>query len=113
MMCLNFHKDGREILCKDSPKPKKKNSKSSYDKIARLVIIHRMIKNGNYPSSERIINTCRNKLELDGYTESTKCRDLDFLRDFFRAPLEYDHFQRGYYYTDKNFKIDFDKMDWV
>ena len=32
-------------------------------------------------------------------------RDIDFLRDRYNAPLEYDEKKRGYYYTDPTFFI--------
>ncbi len=35
----------------------------------------------------------------------TAQRDIDFLRDRMRAPLEYDALQRGYYYTEPTFML--------
>jgi predicted DNA-binding transcriptional regulator YafY len=32
-------------------------------------------------------------------------RDLDYLRDMYHAPIEYDTHHRGFYYTEKNFFI--------
>ena len=112
-LCPHFSKDGREIICKDSPKKEVKNKKSTNDRIFRLIVIHQMVKKGGYPTSEEIINACCTRLELEGYSAATKSRDFDFLRDYFRAPLEFDPFHKGYYYTDKNFTIDFDKITWI
>jgi hypothetical protein len=112
-MCYNFHKDGREIICKDSPKPKKENSKSTNLRFDRLILIHRMIKRGAYPKLEEIVNACRYELGMGTCSESTVNRDLAILRNRFGAPIKYDAYSKGYYYTDKKFTIDFDSLDWV
>ena len=67
--------------------------------IERLIIIHNLIKSGQYPNNARMRNHYRVQT---GYEvgEATINRDIDTLRVYFKAPLEYDRSRGGYYYTD-------------
>lgn len=109
-MCMNFHKDGREIICKDTPKPKEKKTRTTNLKIDRLILIHKMVKSGCYPSLKEIVNVCRYDLGMGTCSPSTINRDIELLRNRFNAPLDYDRFKNGYYYADKDFIIDFDRI---
>jgi len=62
---------------------------------ARLMELDRLIREGKYPnalsfSQEREVS------------QKTVQRDIEYLRDYHGAPLEYDRFKKGYYYKDKN-----------
>ena len=64
--------------------------------LERLTKIHSKIKSGCYPNSQQLAYD--NEVSLP-----TISRDIEFLRDRFGAPIEYDAAKRGYYY-----KKDFD-----
>jgi len=60
----------------------------------RLCEIHRLVSAGTYPNC----NTLAKYFEVHRRTIE---RDIDRLRDFFGAPIEYDPSRRGYYYTEE------------
>lgn len=70
----------------------------------KIVLMHRInqiddiIRRGTYPSASAIAK------EL-GVSLRTINRDLDVIRDYYYAPLEYDQTRRGWYYKDPNFFI--------
>ena len=73
--------------------------------IERLIIIHNAIKSGMYPNNKQL-----QKLycEQTGYAkvgEATISRDIDTLRTYFRAPLEYDRARNGFYYIDDKWEF--------
>lgn len=59
----------------------------------RLYEIHRLISQGAYPNCPALAE----KLETSLRTVE---RDIERLRDLFRAPIEYDRVRKGYHYTD-------------
>ena len=66
-----------------------------YDSKAELLRLHRIdniIREGEYPSAKKLAE----ELEVSVRTIN---RDLDFLRDQYMAPLEYDPQKRGWFYT--------------
>lgn len=68
--------------------------------LERIIIIHNAIKSGICPNNEQLR---RLYCEQTGYStvgEATISRDIDMLRTYFRAPLEYDRSKGGYYYAD-------------
>ncbi|MBO7486774.1 MAG: WYL domain-containing protein [Spirochaetaceae bacterium] len=67
-------------------------------KTHRLIQIDKWIRSGAYPSVEKM----RVKY---GVSRRTILRDMEFLRDRYDAPLEYDKIRKGYYYTDPTFMI--------
>jgi predicted DNA-binding transcriptional regulator YafY len=67
-------------------------------KTYRILLIDEAIRAGSYPNSE----TLARKLEVSSRTVQ---RYIEFLRDTYGAPLEYDYTRRGYYYTEQNFFI--------
>ncbi len=64
--------------------------------IYRLMVIDREIRAGRYPNSTRLAEA----LEVSGRTIQ---RDVEFLRDSLRAPLEFDPTHNGYVYTEPSF----------
>ncbi|MBO4319455.1 MAG: leucine-rich repeat protein [Treponema sp.] len=123
LMCVNFHKDGREIICKDTPKKKEKSKGKGvgWDRLTRLFVIDRAIKSGTYPDADKLIALCKAhgiKFGKDGNTDcspkSTIHRDLDDILMFSNTLCEergdlikYDYGHKGYYYT-RDFKLDFE-----
>jgi predicted DNA-binding transcriptional regulator YafY len=78
-------------------------AKQSYDglsrsMLARIYFIDRQIASGTYPSTKKL---------AEDYEcgKATISRDVDFLRDMMGAPIEYDAGRRGYYYTDRAFRL--------
>lgn len=67
-------------------------------KSLRILKIDEIIRSGKFPNASYL----RKKFEV---SRSTIMRDIDFLRDRYNAPLEYDEKKRGYYYTDPTFFI--------
>lgn len=61
--------------------------------LERLSRIHAKIKSGCYPNTKQLAYD--NEVSIP-----TISRDIEFLRDRFGAPIEYDAAQRGYYYSD-------------
>ncbi len=64
----------------------------------RWIIIDKMIREGNYPNNR----TMAEKLEV---SRKTIQRDIDFLRYMKDAPIAYDKSKKGYYYTEKSYKL--------
>lgn len=70
------------------------------DKVRTLRIfqIADYIKTHNYPNATDL------QKEF-GCSRSTIMRDLDFLRDRYNMPIEYDFLNKGFYYTDPTFVV--------
>jgi predicted DNA-binding transcriptional regulator YafY len=67
-------------------------------KLSRIVRLDEEIRSGTYPNSEELAA----KMEVN---PRTILRDIDYLRTFYDAPIEYDFNNRGFYYTEPNFFI--------
>ncbi|GHV69874.1 DeoR family transcriptional regulator [Spirochaetia bacterium] len=67
-------------------------------RINRILKIDDAIRANKYPNA----STLAKELEV---TQRTILRDLDYLRDMYRAPIEYDYTKRGFYYSEPNFFI--------
>ena len=69
--------------------------------LERLVGIHKKIKSGTFPNTRQLAEEFNS-----GKGIATISRDIEFLRDRFGAPIEYDYEHRGYFYTsdfERNF----------
>ena len=73
-----------------------KRQKITHLMLERLINIHKEIRDGKYPNTTELA-----KKFNDGKGISTISRDIEFLRDRFYAPIEYDYIRKGYYYTEK------------
>jgi len=62
----------------------------------RLLLIDKAIRSGKYPNAYKLA-------ELAEVNHRTIQRDIEYMRDMYSAPLEYDPSHRGYYYTENNF----------
>lgn len=58
----------------------------------RLRIIDECIRNGSYPSVQELASRCE-------VSERTISRDIDELKIFLEAPIDYDRMKKGYFYT--------------
>jgi predicted DNA-binding transcriptional regulator YafY len=81
-------------------KTEKKPSRLSLPKTAlpRIYRIDAEIATGKFPNSDDLARMCEK-------TISTIYRDIDFMRDQLLAPIEYDALNRGYYYTQKTYRL--------
>lgn len=68
--------------------------------IERLVIIHNAIKAGLYPDNRALRRIYCKQTGYGKVGEATINRDIDTLRTYFHAPLEFDRTKGGYYYTN-------------
>jgi predicted DNA-binding transcriptional regulator YafY len=66
--------------------------------INRILMIDEAIRSGSFPTITKLAN----KAEV---TNRTIERDIEYLRDRYEAPLEYDNQKHGYYYSEPNFFI--------
>jgi predicted DNA-binding transcriptional regulator YafY len=81
-------------------KTEKKPSRQSLPKTAlpRIYKIDAAIASGKHPNSDDLARMCEISI-------STISRDIDFMRDQLRAPIEYDSFNRGYCYTQRTYRL--------
>lgn len=68
--------------------------------LERIIIIHNAIKSGIYPNNKQLRRLYCEQTGYSNVGEATISRDIDMLRTYFRAPLEYDRSKGGYYYLD-------------
>jgi len=81
-------------------KTEKKPARQSLPKTAlpRIYKIDAEIASGKYPNSDDLARLCETSI-------STISRDIEFLREQLSAPIEYDPFNKGYYYSKKTFRL--------
>jgi len=59
-----------------------------------------------YPTMEQLQDRISESLNLDRrISRSSVDKDLKAMRDFYKAPIAFDTYRRGYYYEDSNFSI--------
>lgn len=98
--CKKYNQDNL-IECSDV-KLSTKQKRITHIMLERFRIIHRKINSGGYPNTEKLRQACRDELGLDNKLSiATISRDLEYLRNSMDAPIEYDRYQNGYYYTEK------------
>ncbi|MDR0877785.1 MAG: WYL domain-containing protein, partial [Treponema sp.] len=66
--------------------------------LARIYSIERQIASGRYPN----VNDLAKKYECG---TATIYRDIEYMRDMLNAPIEYDAKQRGWYFSEKGFRL--------
>jgi len=64
----------------------------------RLLLIDQRIREGKFPNCSTIAREHET-------SSKTIQRDIDYLRDFLHAPIEYDSCKRGYFYSEPNYKM--------
>jgi predicted DNA-binding transcriptional regulator YafY len=67
-------------------------------RVNRVLMIDEAVRSGGYPSVEELAR----KSEV---AKRTIERDIEYLRDMYQAPIEYDYGKRGYYYSEPNFFV--------
>ena len=76
----------------------KQNKREDKVKTLRLLQLAEFIRTTPYPNIPRI----QEEFEI---SRSTAMRDIEFLQNRYNAPIEYDYYHKGYYYTDPTFII--------
>jgi len=66
--------------------------------LPRIYFIDREIASGKYPNTKTLA-------EAYETGTATISRDIEFMRDMLNAPIEYDYNRKGYYYTEKTFRL--------
>ncbi|MDR3200075.1 MAG: WYL domain-containing protein [Spirochaetales bacterium] len=66
--------------------------------LPRIYRIDEMIASGSYPSTREIAKAYETSM-------SSVSRDIDFMKNSLGAPIEYDALRRGYYYSEKTFRL--------
>jgi len=66
--------------------------------LPRIYRIEKEIASGRYPNSDGLARMLETSI-------STISRDIEFMRDQLGAPIEYDALNRGYYFTEKTFRL--------
>ncbi len=71
----------------------------------RYMLIDQMLRNKfkKYPTKEELLDSCNEKFGVS--SGSTIEKDLNAMREEFDAPIAYNKKQKGYEYTDKNYKF--------
>jgi predicted DNA-binding transcriptional regulator YafY len=79
---------------------KKKPSRMSLPKVAlpRIYRIDAEIASGKYPNSKYLAKKYQTSV-------STISRDIEFMKNTLGAPIEYNPYYRGYYYTEKLYRV--------
>ena len=67
-------------------------------KYERFLWFHDRVKASKYPNARHLAE----RFEISPRTAQ---RELDFIRDRLKAPLEYEHTRKGYYYTDDSYEL--------
>ena len=70
--------------------------------LERLIIIHNAIKAGMYPDLQKLRKLYCEQTGYSKVGEATIYRDINTLRTYFHAPLDFDKENGGYYYMDDN-----------
>jgi len=81
-------------------KTEKRQSRLNLPKTAlpRIYRIDAEIASGKFPNSDGLARMCETSV-------STISRDIEFMRSQLFAPIEYDPLNRGYYYTQKTYRM--------
>jgi predicted DNA-binding transcriptional regulator YafY len=66
--------------------------------LARIYLIDREIASGKYPNVRYFV-------EKHEYRSATIYRDIEYMKYSLHAPIEYDAKRRGYYYSEKSFRL--------
>ena len=87
-------------MCYIKAMKKEKTRTLNKKMLERLIIIHNAIKSGMYPNNKQLQRLYCEQTGYSSVGEATINRDIDVLRTYFQAPLEYDRKQNGYYYFE-------------
>lgn len=83
----------------------KNNRRLNKKILERLIIIHNLIKSGTYPNVQKIQSYYCEKTGYEQVGVATIYRDISTLQVEFNAPIAYDPYKKGYYYTDSHWDL--------
>jgi predicted DNA-binding transcriptional regulator YafY len=83
------------MIYPDDMEPRKTLPKTA---VPRIYYIDREIAAGKYPNAPSLARKYETSL-------SSINRDIAYMRDMLHAPIEYDFFKKGFYYTEKTFHL--------
>ena len=66
--------------------------------LPRIYFIDQEIAAGKYPNTRTLAETYQTGI-------ATISRDIEYMRDMMNAPIKYDFYRKGYYYTKKTFRL--------
>ena len=99
--CKQYTEHENLIECSDI-KFSGKSKKITHLMLERFKVIHKKINSGTYPNTENLRQACIDILGLDNKLSiATISRDLEYLRNSMEAPIEYNRYENGYYYTEE------------
>jgi predicted DNA-binding transcriptional regulator YafY len=93
----NRQKNHRE---ERKPRTAQVHAEGTRPMLHRICFIDRQIASEKYPNTRTLAKDYES-------STATISRDIDFLRNMFGAPIEYDFHHKGYYYTDKSYRLPF------
>lgn len=104
--CENYTNNAVLIECADlKTNGNQKSKRITHFMLERFKIIHKAIQSGCYPNTKDLQSLCSEELG-DSFGIATISRDLEYLRNSMDAPIEFDRFQNGYFYsTDFELKL--------
>jgi predicted DNA-binding transcriptional regulator YafY len=76
----------------------KASANQSKSTFSRIFFIDRKIASGCYPNTKALAK------EYETST-ATICRDIEFMRNMLNAPIEYSASRRGFFYTEKTYRL--------
>jgi proteasome accessory factor B len=82
-------------------------------KMTRLMKLVAMLRKNSYPNHRKLQSALNALSALDEYTVSQKTvqRDVQYLKDVYHAPIEFDNGKRGYYLTDQHWNFEVPSLD--
>ena len=85
----------------------KRPSRSSMPKLGleRIYIIDAEIASGKYPNTKDLVKALYEDWREIEVSIPTVSRDIEHMRDRLNAPIEYSALKRGYYYTEKTYRL--------
>lgn len=82
-------------------------------KISRLVKLVAMMRRNQYPNHRTLLRALKvlDSTGMYSLSQKTVQRDVQYLRDVYHAPIEFDNGKRGYYLTDPGWRFEIPLLD--
>jgi len=82
-------------------------------KMTRLMKLVAMLRKNSYPNHRKLQSALDALSAPEEYKVSQKTvqRDVQYLKDVYHAPIEFDNGKRGYYLTDQNWRFEVPQLD--
>ena len=73
--------------------------------LERIYIIDAEIASGKFPNTKDLVKALHEDWREIEVSIPTVSRDIEFMRDRLNAPIEYSALKRGYYYSEKTYRL--------